>query len=135
MSPLNWKIFVDDGMVYLIADCKNTKANSFNASFATNREELATVIGICIYICVYKRRDELIRAICLGSERRMCGTQFMSRSEIEWIPNFIRFDMVNTRPTRRQRTMWAPRGQYMTGGSNVYRNPSCCTNTSLLTRH
>jgi hypothetical protein len=57
----NWKLFVGDGMVYMIVDCTNTKAHSLNANFATNREELTPFRGICSFIGVYERRDEPIQ--------------------------------------------------------------------------
>ena len=106
----NWQIFVDNQLLDMIVDCTNEKARSVNANFVTNRNELNTFIGVGILIGVYKGRGEPIRAIWSESEGRKCITQFMSRNRFELITKYLRFDMESTRPTRRQRTKWAPMG-------------------------
>lgn len=106
----NWQLFVTDDMLDTIVECTNEKAQSTGADFVTTRQELATFIGVSILIGVFKGRGEPIRGIWSESEGRKCISQFMTRNRFELITKYIRFDLTNTRETRRQTTKFAPMG-------------------------
>jgi len=75
----NWHAFIDDHFLDTIVECTNDKAQSLNANFVTNKQELITFIGVSILIGVYKRRGEPVRSIWSEKEGRKCVCQFMLR--------------------------------------------------------
>ena len=110
-NPLtNWKVIVTDEILDTIVECTNDKARIDNNSLVITRQDLETFIGVSILIGVYKGRGEPIRAVWSESEGRKCISQFMSRPMFEKITKYIRFDLSNTRQTRRQVTKFAPMG-------------------------
>ena len=106
----NWRAFIDDQFLDTIVQCTNDKARSLGANFVTDRQELVSFLGVSILIGVYKGRGEPIRAIWSETEGRKCVSQFMLRTRFELLTKYLRFDLTNTRQTRRLQTKFAPMG-------------------------
>ena len=106
----NWHAFIDDQFLDTIVQCTNDKAHSLGANFVTDRQELVTFLGVSILIGVYKGRGEPVRAIWSETEGRKCVSQFMLRTRFELLTKYLRFDLTNTRQTRRLQTKFAPMG-------------------------
>ena len=106
----NWRAFIDDQFLDTIVQCTNDKARSLGANFVTDRQELVSFLGVSILIGVYKGRGEPIRAIWSETEGRKCVSQFMLRTRFELLTKYLRFDLTNTRQTRRLQTKFAPLG-------------------------
>jgi len=106
----NWRVFIDDEFLDAVVVCTKDKSRSLGANFVTDKQELTTFLGVSILIGVYKGRGEPIRAMWSETEGRKCISQFMLCARFEQLTKYLRFDLTNTRPTRRMQTKFAPMG-------------------------